>query len=293
MSNVVKFTKAPLRSLGYDERWLQDRIADDPSILGLGDVYVYKRELKQRAGGRVDFVLEDRRDDTRYVVEIMLGENDPSHIVRTIEYWDLEARRYPSRRHCAVLVAEGITNRFFNVVWLLNRWIPIIAIQAEALRLDDGRVGLHFVRVLDLQPTDLDEERDESGPAKEKRALVQNVSAASLHLVDEFLALLRSKGITFDRRDRSDGIALSSGRNVVRLVPLSAAAMRFGFWANRISDELFTEFRNELASVGLILEGTAQSQSRCIVNEASYRNAADLLASITARALDANSDSSQ
>jgi len=30
----------------YDERWLQDRIEEDPSLLGLGDVVIYERERK-------------------------------------------------------------------------------------------------------------------------------------------------------------------------------------------------------------------------------------------------------
>jgi hypothetical protein len=51
-----------------------------------------------------------------YEVEIMLGSTDESHIIRTIEYWDIEKRRFPSKDHKAVIVAEDITNRFFNVI---------------------------------------------------------------------------------------------------------------------------------------------------------------------------------
>ena len=34
---LKKATPTRLRSLGFDERWLQDRIEEDPSLLGLGD----------------------------------------------------------------------------------------------------------------------------------------------------------------------------------------------------------------------------------------------------------------
>jgi len=33
--------------------------------------------------------------NTRYHVELQLGATDESHIIRTIEYWDTERRRWP------------------------------------------------------------------------------------------------------------------------------------------------------------------------------------------------------
>jgi hypothetical protein len=62
-----------------------------------------------------------------YETEIMLGGTDESHIIRTIEYWDIEKRRFLSKDHQAVIIAEEITNRFFNVITLMNRSIPNIA----------------------------------------------------------------------------------------------------------------------------------------------------------------------
>ncbi len=41
-----------------------------------------------------------------YEVEIQLDQTDPSHIIRTIEYWDIEKRRNPNYEHQAVIVAE-------------------------------------------------------------------------------------------------------------------------------------------------------------------------------------------
>ncbi|MCX5995969.1 MAG: hypothetical protein NTV59_08250, partial [Chloroflexi bacterium] len=105
----------------YDEKWLQNRIEEDPSLLGLGDLTVYKRERKQSTGGRIDFLLFNPETQTMYEIEIMLGATDESHIIRTIEYWDIERRRFPSRDHKAVLIAEEITNRFFNVIALMNK----------------------------------------------------------------------------------------------------------------------------------------------------------------------------
>src|SRR5438094_5032052 len=118
----------------FSEVWLHDRICEDTSVLGLGELTVIDRERIQFAGGRLDMLLADIENEIRYEVEIMLGATDPSHIVRTVEYWDLERRRYPAYDHIAVLVAEEVTSRFLNVIGLLAGSIPIIAIPLSALR---------------------------------------------------------------------------------------------------------------------------------------------------------------
>lgn len=145
-----------IRDCDYDERWLQDQIADTPSILGLGDLEVVRREKQQSSGGKLDILLKDPEDDTMYEVEVMLGPTDESHIIRTIEYWDLERKRWPQRQHFAVLVAENITRRFFNVIQLLSLSIPIIAIQATIIEANGSRI-LHFTKILDVYEEPEDE----------------------------------------------------------------------------------------------------------------------------------------
>ena len=83
-----------------------------------------------------------------YEVEVMLSETNETHIIRTIEYWDNEKRRWPQRQHYAVLVAEHINRRFFNVIQLLSHAIPIIAIQVSLFAID-GKKRLFFTTVLD------------------------------------------------------------------------------------------------------------------------------------------------
>ncbi len=79
---------------------------------------------------------------------MQLGPTDESHIIRTIEYWDIERKRYPQYEHAAVLVAEDITGRFLNVISLFNGTIPLIAIQMQALNFQDN-VALVFTTVMD------------------------------------------------------------------------------------------------------------------------------------------------
>ena len=139
------------------EKWLQDIVSDDPALLELGDLRLLAREKPLRGGGRLDLLFADD-DGTRYEVELQLGPTDESHIIRTLEYWDLERRRYPNYDHVAVIVAEHITARFYNVISLFNGFIPIIALQVSAIEVGDD-VSLMFTTVLDhydVDPSDMD-----------------------------------------------------------------------------------------------------------------------------------------
>ena len=142
--DYVKFEKISLKNHPeFNEQWVQDRIAEDPSILGLGDVILKDKERIQPRAGRLDILLQDAELNRRYEVEIQLGSTDESHIIRTIEYWDIERKRYPQYDHVAVIVAEDITSRFLNVISLFNGMIPLIAVQMNALKLDKN-IGLSF-----------------------------------------------------------------------------------------------------------------------------------------------------
>jgi hypothetical protein len=129
-----------------NERWVQELIAGDPSILGLGELALRDKERMQPRAGRLDLLLEDPDPDAerRYEVEIQLGPTDEAHIIRTIEYWDIERKRYPQYDHCAVLVAEDITSRFLNVISLFNGTIPLIALQMYFCPLS-GPLRQHFL----------------------------------------------------------------------------------------------------------------------------------------------------
>src|SRR5580704_7550961 len=137
-----------IREAGFDEYWLQNQISDNPNCLGLGELETIAKERQQSSGGRLDILLKNPEDDTMYEVEVMLDETDESHIIRTIEYWDNEKRKWPQRQHFAVLVAEHINRRFFNVIHLLSHSIPIIAVQV-AMLMANGKRSVFFTKVLD------------------------------------------------------------------------------------------------------------------------------------------------
>jgi hypothetical protein len=166
------------------ERWLHERLIADPTLLGLGDLEVRDSERRQPRAGRLDVLLSDPETLTRYEVEIQLGASDETHIIRTIEYWDIERRRYPQYEHVAVIVAEDITSRFLNVISLFNGFIPLIAIQLHALQVGES-FTLVATRVLDLMTLGTDEE--EEGAATDRSYWEVKGSRTSLQLVDELV----------------------------------------------------------------------------------------------------------
>ena len=183
---------ARLGTLRKDEGWLQDLIANNPQILGLGeDVVVRDKERRQTAGGILDLLLENS-DNLRWEVEIQLGATDASHIIRTIEYWDIERKRYPQYEHRAVIVAEEITDRFFNVIALFNGHIPITAIKLTAVKQPGGKVGVLFTKILDAQTRD-DESSNDRRPVYNRAYWVEKTSEAWWNRVQKIYADLNDE----------------------------------------------------------------------------------------------------
>lgn len=163
MANLISLEKISLKKHPeIKEEVIQKFIFDHPEALGLGNLTPIQRERIQPAGGRLDILMGNADNDARYEIEIQLGATDPSHIIRTIEYWDTEKKRFPQYDHCAVIVAEEITGRFMNVINLFNGAIPLIALQVSAYKVGDD-ISLVFTRVLDRVTLGTDDEDEYEG----------------------------------------------------------------------------------------------------------------------------------
>jgi hypothetical protein len=192
MTQLIKPERIPISKLdGINEKSIQQIIADDPSIIGLGELVLKDKERIQPRAGRLDLLMQDPDTNRRYEVEIQLGKTDESHIIRTIEYWDIEKKRYPQYDHCAVLIAEDITSRFLNVIGLFNGFIPVIAIQMNAYRIGN-EVGLVFTKVLDEMPLGLVEEDEEIQEITDREYWLKRGTQATVKMVDEILAIISS-----------------------------------------------------------------------------------------------------
>jgi hypothetical protein len=175
--------------LAFDEKWVQEQIGKDPSILGLGELILKDKERMQPRAGRLDLLLQDPDSNRRYEVELQLGETDEKHIIRTIEYWDIERKRYPQYDHCAVIVAEQITARFLNVVALFNGTIPLIAIQMSALKIGE-QFTLVFTTIMDELQRGLVDEDEELAEVTDRAYWESRGSKATVAIADKLLEFI-------------------------------------------------------------------------------------------------------
>lgn len=186
MANLEKTEKISLKNNPeIKEDMIQKFIYEDPSVLGLGELTAIQREKIQPQGGRIDLLFGDD-NNTRYEVEVQLGATDPSHIIRTIEYWDMEKKRYPQYDHCAVIIAEEITGRFMNVISLFNGTIPLIAIQLSAIKTGENTYNLVFTKVLDRMT--LENEEDEEVETTDRKYWENRSTTKMLKNVDDIFA---------------------------------------------------------------------------------------------------------
>jgi hypothetical protein len=268
-----------LRDAGVTEGWLEDVIEKEPTILPLGEeVTVIERQRRQEKAGRLDLLLEDDSGDKRYEVELMLGSTDESHLIRTIEYWDIERRKWPGCDHTAVLIAEELTARFLNVISLFSGSIPIIAIQVNGLHVD-GKLVLHFVKVLDSRALRIDETTQIQAKATDRQYWVSQASTTTVELVEECLTIINAvagvpRRLTYNRQyiGLNDGVRPSNfvtfrpRRSVLRIKFESLGQIEP--WVKRLQESgLEVSAKNFDESVRLILTPKAFDENKQLLTE--------------------------
>ena len=123
------------------------QLVEDPTILGLGDLYLRRTSSYP---GHDGLLLEDRVGAILYVVELQLGATDDRHVIRVAERWAQERKRHPRNQCFAVLVAEQITPRYLNILRLITRAVPMVVMEmqmseaAGIATLEFARVGLRL-----------------------------------------------------------------------------------------------------------------------------------------------------
>lgn len=254
MKHIKVETISLLAHPELNEAWVQQVIADDPTILGLGDVVLRDKERRQPKAGRLDLLLQEPDSNKRYEVEVQLGATDESHIIRTIEYWDLERKRYPQYDHCAVIVAEDITSRFLNVISLFNGHIPLVAVQMTAIKMNEG-VGLTFTKIVDELALGLVDDDEESSLTADRDYWLQRASKKTLELTDELLNIIHDFAPAYQLKYNKFYIGLAKdgvANNFVAFRPKKQ-------WVNaeiRLNENM--ELTQKFESVGLEIEYLAK-----------------------------------
>jgi len=193
-----------------NEKWVQEVIAAEPAILGLGDLALIDKERTQPSGGRLDLLFKEVDGLVRYETELQLGATDETHIIRTIEYWDIERRRYPQYEHVGVLIAENVTARFLNVISLFNGFIPIIALQMTAIDTGNG-IGLHFTKVVDALRLGLVDEDEETLEPADRSYWENRATAKTVKIADEILELCKTFDPSLELKHNKPYIGFTKG----------------------------------------------------------------------------------
>ena len=224
-AEVISIKDHPL----WNEAVVQQLIADDPSVLGLGPLLLRDKERIQPHKGRLDILLQSEDGNAWYEVEVQLGPTDESHIVRTIEYWDVERKRYPDLQHTAVIVAEDITSRFFNVISLFNQAIPIVAMKMSAVRVGD-RAALLFTKVLDYERKGL--EAAEEYQSADRTYWDSRASEATMGAMDRILHIARESNPSIEPKYNKGYIGILTNGAVNNFLTFGPRkkALRFGVY---------------------------------------------------------------
>ena len=120
-------------------------------------------------------------------------------------------------------MAEEITARFYNVIRLLNRAVPLIALQLSAIPVDNT-VILHFARVLDIYDEvqeAAEEAEGEQADAVDRSYWEKRGGKVSLGVLDKIVALINAKTggaarVTYNKAHVAIG---TTGRHFCWVIP--------------------------------------------------------------------------
>jgi hypothetical protein len=239
---LVSLSKFSLgRSNGVDEETVQQFIEQTPEVLNLGlKTRLIQKQRRHQGAGILDLLLESEDRQTRYVVELMLGELDEKHIVRAIEYWDYERRAYPDIAHVAVLVAEGL-GRFLNVIGLLSGAgrIPIIVIQMNSYRLEnDDSIALTFSRVLEQRKglVEDESEEDERSQVQPWKDRVPGPIIKSVQSIFEYLKAGTKTELTLREVQQYIAVSPAGSRSTILVFYPQVRALQIGIRIDQRND---------------------------------------------------------
>jgi hypothetical protein len=218
--DIMKLNQKVAKDMpNINEKWLQEYIANDPKVLGLGDLILKDKERRQPHAGRLDLLLQHPDLNKRFEVELQLGKTDESHIIRTIEYWDLERRNYPQFDHCAVIIAEDITSRFLNVIQLFNGHIPIIAIQMKIYE-HENKFAIIFTKVLDKIEYSIDD--DEVVIPTDRNFWIDKGTKETIEIVDDIYEIIKEIDVDISLKYNKFYIGLSKNNIAFNFAQMEA-----------------------------------------------------------------------
>jgi hypothetical protein len=183
----------------------------------------------------------------------------------------------------AVIIAEEITARFFNVISLFNGFIPIIAIQVSAIEVG-GAVTLVFTTVLDRMT--LGTEEEENGEPADPAYWLARASAETMGITDAVLKIVQEvdPGITPKYNRHYIGVARAGiAGNYVSFVPRKKPPVIADFKIPR-SEEM--DQRIEAAGIEMLTYRAKYGQYRLQIDQEDLDLRSDFLRDLAQTARD-------
>jgi hypothetical protein len=218
--NYVKHEKIDMKNHPeLNEEWIMDIIREEPSVLDLGDL---------RASGSyppTEITLQGYDNDI-FKVRIQLGETDESLIAKTIG--SLSKGWGENYKYYAVIIAENITDSFFDAISLFEGLVPLIVIQANAVKIGDN-ISLVFTKVVDWK----DKEPRQTAVTTSEISKLTKIILTGLFQDYVKIALEKVNKLKFDKNDdlsRAQLFAyhdiISDLRDEFRMISYKASGVR-------------------------------------------------------------------
>ena len=270
-----------------DKSWVKQKIADDPSILELGDLVVRDIDRTNTHAGWPDLLLQDSEKARRYVVHLQLGASDETQIIRAIESYDAQEQSLPQYEYRAVLVAEDIASRHLNVISLINGTVPFIAIQMQTFQVGEY-ITLLFSKVTGKRlRSSVDADEDAETTPADPAYWETHASKETVALVDQMLELVHDIDPTLNLKYNTSFIGLERDGQPVNFVKFIPCKSQLGFEIRLpLTDELSTKV--DTAGLSTLEHGRKASYCRLRLTSRDIKSRADVLRELSKLAYERN-----
>ena len=180
-----------------------------------------------------------------------------------------------------MIIAEDITSRFLNVISLFNGFIPLIAIQVKAVKIDDT-ISLFFTKVLDENKFDILEEESASEPT-DKEYWEKKATKESVKLTEKLMSSLHEITSEYSLKYNKHYIGIAKNNvanNFLSFVPRkSAVILHFKLEKTDEIDEII-----EKSDLDSLAYDKQWNQYRLRIREDDLKNSLEVIEDLAARA---------
>lgn len=137
---IVSGAISSVAELDLDEAWLKGWLQERPTRLGLGEL-----EVSERVTDTDDRSFLATDDERCFSVDVRLGEMEAAHGFQLLDNWARNRVRHPDKSHVAVLVTEGVGERYQATLETLSEHLPLVVIELQVWRGENEAILVPYV----------------------------------------------------------------------------------------------------------------------------------------------------